>query len=128
MKIPKDKKNECYKIVKRVADLIKSCDKDYDKLIFAMGEIYTKLTDGKSPRLEEFSKTYIISEIAESPTIKLRKQKMKRAFEINNNFTIFPEIYFYEKAPHGMIIGIAIYDFKYDKTCPIKIDLFINEN
>ena len=109
----------------RIKAVISSCHGDYDKIILAMQMLYKQLTKPSPEEEEELNKRYSIKGLAESQVIALKKSKANHGFGLNRNFVLCPEIYLYDKAPDGMVLGLAIYDLEYNKDMPVRIDLFV---
>lgn len=125
MKKNKEIRELIRRIDNRYKGMLKTFNGDYDKVIQAMEQIYDRLTVPNREDAKTLNGTYKITEIANSPSATLKKIKANHAFGFYHNFILSPEIYFYDKAPDGVILALSIYDYKYDKRCPIRIDLFV---
>lgn len=106
--------------------IMKACD-DYDQTFYALKEIFTHLMDKENPRFEEFNNTYIIKDIAQCDSFHSKRIRVKKALERTGNFQISFEIYFYDKAPNGIVISLALFAPQLDKQIPLALDLFIDE-
>lgn len=105
--------------------IISSCHGDYDRMILALQMLYKQLTNPSPDEEEELNKRYSIKELAESKVLALKKIKASHGFGLDRQFVVCPEIYLYNKAPDGMVLGLAVYDLDYNKDLPVRIDLFV---
>lgn len=117
--------------IKRKVKGICSICRTMEQVDYAMREAFTKLTNPKDPRFEKFNKTYKLLEIANCKFKRLGDNLLKeeRCGLFAEKCKISPEIYFYDKAPYGMIIVTTLFT-KIDKIgwSPVKVDLWIKEN
>ena len=121
----KELKELVQKIENRYKGIVKTFNGDYDQIMQAMEQIYDRITAPNREDMKVLNKLYKIKEIADSPSVKLKTLKAKHAFGFYRNFVLSTEVYFYDKAPDGVILALSIYDYKYDKHCPVRIDLFV---
>ena len=113
---------------KQVVNKILITCKDYSLIKFALAEKFTLLTNPSSPRFEEFNKTYKVAELAECKTIKLKSVKTSQVFGAKGAFKIKAEVYFYSKAPNGLVVVLSLFDLKWNKKAPLAIDFFADES
>ena len=124
--IDKTVKKNAKELSNYVLKIVNTLD-DYDEIYRAMKDIFTLLTDAKSPRFKEFNETYKVGELAESKILQFKKTKIKKALGEDGNFIVTTEMCIYDKAPKGLVIIMALYDLNYNKNLPISLELYIDE-
>ena len=67
-------------------------------------------------------------ELAECSSVTLHIYKFEKMFGQIRPLYVQPEIYFYDKAPMGMVIVVAVYFPELKKKIPMDLNLYIIEN
>ena len=82
--------------------------KTYEEILVALDQFFIRMSDTKGPYLEVL-KGYDIKEISRSKGKKYKKIKKEIVYNMPHKLVFVPEVYFYDKAPNGVMIWLFIF-------------------